>query len=283
MAQRSFDESAVHLCRPRVFPDTRVARSTIAHAQDDGIVCVTPNATASYLIHLDGSVERHHDWPRAILSELPLDGGGAFAWASGRADPANVVPPYVMYRDAASGEVAVEELPFRPAWATWWNGRAYFSYVPSEAHPHHGLASWAPGEGGRIELIDISLFACHPGAGELLLEPCTRDDDNRYLRRLITDGWTWHPERGCDARALSHYGAASSHAAHEGWTATAYPESDVVRLVRGDGKAVLLTVYYPFRVAWLGSSLLVSTTDHDLLVFDDILDCLGRAARALTD
>ncbi len=282
MAQRSFDDSAVHMCRPRVFPDTRVARSTIAYAQDEGIVCVTPNATASYLIRFDGRVERHHDWPRVILSELPLEVGGAFAWASGRADPANVVPPYVMYRGAASGEVAVEELPFQPAWATWWNGRAYFSYVPSAAHPHHGLASWAPGEGGRIELTDISLFACHPVAGELLLEPCTRGGDNRYVRRFITDGWTWHPDRGCDTRALSRYGAASSHAARDGWTATAYPESDLVRLARDDGKAVLLTVYYPFRVAWLGSSLLVSTTEHEMLVFEDILGCLGRA-RALAD
>lgn len=261
--------------QPRALADARIRRSAIAYPVEDGVVCVPPNDTRSYLVHGDGRVTLHHDWPRRIVSELPLGTDGAIAWASGRADPSNVVPPYVMYRRTARETPTIEDLPFNPAWGAWWNERVYWGYLPSMARDGRGLASWAPGHGPRIEADDVTLFAIHPGDSGLLLEPSTRRPDNGYERRRLARGWTWHPDHGLEPRALDPHGARSSRATGGGWTATAYPEADLVTLCSAAGARLAMTVYYPFRVAWLGSSLLVSTVHHELIAFDGLVDALA--------
>jgi hypothetical protein len=65
----------------------------------------------------------------------------------------------------------------------------------------------------------------------------------------------------------------------EGWTATAYPEADVIRLDSGSGRSLLLTCYYPFRLAWIGRSLLACTAHGELLLFERILDAIDPVDR----
>jgi len=70
--------------------------------------------------------------------------------------------------------------------------------------------------------------------------------------------------------ALGPEGASSARSRANGWTATAYPESDLVQLTADDGHTVSMTVYYPFRLAWVGRSLLVSSIGCGLMLFEDL-------------
>jgi hypothetical protein len=265
----------VLVARPRVLLTDRGARWTIAYAIDRGVVCVPVNGTESVLVHDDGRVEPHRGWPRPILSELPFGDDGAIAWASGRAiKPA--AAPYMMYRRSAQDEPVIEDLPFNPSWGAWWDGRMYWGFLPSDVRRERGLGSWAPGD-ARVELTsDLAFFDLRPSDAGLQLEPSTRRPNTSYERRLLTQGWTWHPVRGLEPRALGPYGASGSRSAGPGWLATTYPEADLVTLEADDGATLFLTVYYPFRVAWAGRSLIVGTVDEQILIFERLADELAR-------
>ncbi len=253
-------------------------RCAIAYPLDDGVVCVRLNDTASFKLRFDGSREPYRSWPRAILSELPFGDGGAVAWASGRADPANIVPPYVMYRRTADEAPIVEDLPFNPSWGAWWKGRLYWGFLPSDVQPGRGLGSWAPGNGARIELtVDAAFFDIRGDETGLLLEPSTRRPDHTYERRLLSSGWRWSPESGLEARPLGPHGASGSRVAAHGLTTTTFPEADLITFEGADGTSLSMAAYYPFRAAWLESSLLVSTVDYQLLLFENVLGLLAAA------
>jgi hypothetical protein len=251
-------------------------RWAIAYPLERGVVCVRANDKSSVVVHEDGHQEPRHRWPRAIITELPFADGGAVAWASGRADPSDIVPPYVMYRRTAEDDPVMESLPFNPSWGAWWNGRVYWGYLPSAVQPGRGLASWAPSGDARIELKgEFAFFDIRPGGSGLLLEPSTRRADNSYERRLLSQGWHWHPSTGVEPRQLGPHGAAGFEAVGNGITTTTFPEADLVTFERAGSGRLSMTVYHPFRVAWLGRSLLVCTVDGQLLLFENLLDDLS--------
>jgi hypothetical protein len=264
------------VARPRVLFTDRYRRWTIAYAIDRGVVCVPVNGTESVLVDQDGRITPHRQWPRPILSELPFGDDGAVAWANGRAiTPA--VAPYVMYRRSARDEPTIEDLPFNPSWGAWWNDRVYWGFLPSDVRPERGLASWAPGD-ARVELTaDLTCFDLRPSETGLLLEPSTRPTSTSYERRLLTEGWRWRPARGLEPRALGPYGASGSRSTGPGWSATTYPEADLIVLEANDGTTLFLTVYYPLRAAWAGRSLVVGTVDEQILIFEHFADELDRA------
>jgi hypothetical protein len=263
------------VARPRVLFTDRYRRWTIAYAIDRGVVCVPMNGTESVLVDEDGHITPHRQWPRPILSELPFGDEGAIAWANGRAiTPAGA--PYVMYRRSAYDEPTIEDLPFNPSWGAWWNDRVYWGFLPADVRPERGLASWAPGD-ARVELTaDLTCFDLRPSEAGLLLEPSTRPTSTSYERRLLTEGWLWHPARGLEPRALGPYGASGSRSAGPGWIATTYPEADLVTLEAADGTMLFLTAYYPFRALWAGRSLVVGTVDDQVLIFERFADELDR-------
>jgi hypothetical protein len=188
-----------------------------------------------------------------------------------------------MYRRAAGETPVIEDLPFVPTWGAWWNGRLYWSVLPAEGDTTHGLGSWAPGEGARIEAADgFTLFDIRGDADGLILEPSTRRVDNSYVRRRLAEGWRWHPVSGLVPVALGPYGAAGYRSTGCGWTVTTRPEADLVELEHEDGTRLLLTVYHPFRAAWAGTSLLVGTVDQQLLRFDDFVEPLDRLRTGAT-
>ena len=152
----------------------------------------------------------------------------------------------------------------------------HWASLGSDLHPGRGIASWAPGEAVRFDVDDVSVYDIHPEEGWLVLEPRFLGADNKPVRRVLNEGWRWRPADGCVPMALGPEGASSARSHANGWTATAYPESDLVELKADDGDTVSMTVYYPFRLAWVGRSLLVSSIGCGLLLFEDLAETLSR-------
>ena len=271
---RSATDSLARAIQPRWITDERLRNATVAYAINDGVVCARLHATESFIVREDGSIEPHHRWPRPITSELPFGEGGAIAWDQGGTLQSGTLPSYVMYRRTPEEAVTIEDLPFRPAMGTWWNGRMYWASLGSDLHPGRGIASWAPGEGVRFDVDDVSVYDIHPEEGWLVLEPRFLGADNRPVRRALHEGWRWRPADGRVPMALGPEGASSARARANGWTATAYPETDLVQLKADDGYTVSMTVYYPFRLAWVGRSLLVSSIGCGLMLFEDFADAI---------
>jgi hypothetical protein len=135
-----------------------------------------------------------------------------------------------------------------------------------------GLGSWAPGEEARVDFAgDLALFGLRSDGEQLLLDPATRRPDFAYERRLLRQGWQWHPLRGLESRTLGPNGSAGSVVIANGWTTTTFPEADLVTFEHVDGRRRTMTVYHPFRAFWSGASLVVATVDYRLLMFEDLL------------
>jgi len=267
--------SQTSMIHPRWITDERLRKATVAYAIEDGVVCARLHATESFIVRGDGSIELHNRWPRPITSELPFGEGGAIAWDQGGTLPSGTLPSYVMYRRAPDDEVTIDELPFRPGTATWWNGRMYWASLGSAVHSRQGIVSWAPGEAVRFEVDDLFVYDMHPEDGWLVLEPRFLCSDNKPARKLLHRGWRWRPADGLVSTALGPYGASSARSRSNGWSATAYPESDLVRLESYNGQSLSLTVFYPYRLAWVGRSLLVSSIGCGLSLFEGLADAIG--------
>ena len=120
------------------------------------------------------------------------------------------------------------------------------------------------------EMPAASLIAVANEDDELLLSPMERDAGGVMLRRRLACGWRWRDGVTTEV-PLGELGPWTARVtSREGWTATAYPEADKVCLQSPDGHVLHMTCYYPFKLAWLGRSLLVSTMPRDLLLFEEL-------------
>lgn len=261
---------------PRILTDEGIDRAAVAYATARGVVCVTPGAHKSFLLTEDGFVEPHHAWPRPINNELPFGVGGAVAWSNGTSRWPEIESACVMYRRSADDRPTVQELPVRPAIGAWWRERLYWNCFPTPDGAWVGVASWAPNEDVTLEVSGPTLFGMHPTADGLALEPCVVHPDTGYERRRPTHGWTLKGDRSLDTVTLGPDGAVSSRAVNAGWTAVAYPESDLIRLESCDGRSLRMICYYPLRVAWVGGALFVSTAERELLLFEHLIEVLER-------
>ena len=184
-----------------------------------------------------------------------------------------------MYRHAAKDEPTIEDLPFRPLIGVWWDERVYWAFFSADGASGRGIASWAPGEPTRIELP----CRCARDASRRRLAraraPRARRADNRPERRLLRQGWRWQRSGEMVSVELGPHGAASSRSCAHGWTATTFPEADLLQLTRDDGFTLLMTVYQPLRVLWVDRSLLVSSAQNGLLLFESFVEELPVAAQ----
>jgi hypothetical protein len=175
-----------------------------------------------------------------------------------------------MYRRRRGGKVHIEDLPIRPAVGVWWQGRLYWSCYPRVVDTWVGVASWAPGESVRLECPDVTVFDMQPEGNSLLMQPCVFDGQGRFERRRVSHGWRWQPGAAPEPFPLGPHGSASWRGTNGCWTATAYPESDLIQLEATDGRTRQMTCHYPSRVAWAGDSLLVSTVSREVLLFENL-------------
>jgi hypothetical protein len=228
-------------------------------------------------VSADGSFRTDRSWPRPIHHELPFGDEGAIAWGDGLAKPNEVHPGYVMYREGADADVRIEELPVRPTTGVWWNGRLYWSCYPRRVETWTGISSWAPGEDVRLELPGFEpILGMRAVGNALMLEPGGRPEAGKWRRVLARRGWRWQPGSDPVSMEIGPLGVASSRDTHRTWTATAHPEADCVMLESIGGRQLSMRCYYPFQLAWLGDSLLVSTIEADLLWFEDLAQVLDR-------
>lgn len=164
-------------------------------------------------------------------------------------------------------------LPRRPGRGVWWNDRLYLTCLPS-ADTKGGLMSWAPGEPPRVE-APTGLFQGLVGTDEgLLLEPVATGQQTGVARRLVKQGWTYVPGQRASTRPLGPDGACGGVASAEGWTARAYPQADCVVIEGPTGRTVRMRCYDPLRLAWAGTSLVVSTREGDTQLYQDMLPTL---------
>ncbi len=257
--------------RPRVLTDEGMSRSVVSYGTVQGAI-VAPvlganHGTASLLVGEHGSAVPHHSWPRPVVYELPLGSSGVVAWNHSTPD-LNQTTGSVMYRLKADDPITIENLPFRPLAGTWWGGRLYWVAWPS------GIGSWAPGEDPRFFLPELSLWGIRGDETGLWLDPAAVLADGSRPIPPVHRGWQWHPDHGLEPLPLGPAGPESCRSTTEGWTAAAHHEADVIRLEGANGATMMMTCNRPFRVAWIGRTLLVGTIEGELLLFEKLLDVL---------
>ena len=272
------DHARVRPAVTPLVPSDELPRASVFYENDDCAICVAPHANESVAVRDDGSISVHHRWPRPIVGELTLPNGEVIAWGNGMSDPRNAEMAYLMHKTGFDGSPVLEFLPFRPAFGTWWRNRIYWTCFPAVSGDPMGLGSWAPGECPRLELDDLAVFGVHVGEGSLMLHPGYRTQTG-FERRLMTDGRQWWPDSPHRLLALGSDGSASCQSTAHGWTATAYPEADVIRFQSVDGCTLAMTCYYAFRLAWAGRALVVSTVEREVLLFPNLIDALEGKGR----
>jgi hypothetical protein len=259
---------------PRVLTDEGVPLAHIAYADPSGAVCVAPFSNGSFIVCADGSTSTGQQWPRPILSELPIGPFGVAAWSNGLGRGAAKGSPYVMLRRPDGSIEIVDDLPFRPGRGAWFRDRLYWTCSL------WGIASWTPEGGTTHALHEHSFIEVGVRDDELLLSPCVRSASGARLRRRAERAWRWDGTRDPQPVELGPSGAETSRvrSAH-GWIATAFPEADLLTLESPEGVVSHLTCYFPYQLAWLDGSLLVSTLAGELLLFEHLIDHLAGEGR----
>ncbi len=262
---------AAAVVTPRVLTAEGLAPGAAAHAAAGGVVVAALHRHTSAWIGEDGAVRQYSSWPRTIVGQLPM-GEGAVAWSNGTGAWPELGAGYVMYRERLEGPVTVEALPFRPTAGAWLDGHLYWNTFP------RGVGRWRPGTPGDVFLPDESFCGLIADGAALALAPATRDAEGRALRRVHTTGSRLVAGGGHEQVALPADGASTSRAVGpDGWTATAFPDVDLVALER-NGRRVDLTCHHPMTVAWAGRSLVTCTAPGDVLLFERLADTLALLA-----
>jgi hypothetical protein len=259
----------------RVLTDRGAPPVIVAYPTHDGVVLVQAQSRESLKLCADGSIIGHLAWPRPILGELPFGPDGAVAWGDGLAAYPDVESGYVMYRHQADGDVHIVPLSIRPVTGIWWRDRVFWTCLPRRIDTWTGVASWSPADGLTLALPDLPpLLGLRPDGDRLRLEPGVpraRDGWKGWARGPGGGAWSWTRDDELVPVPVAPRGAASSVASHRRWCATVYPNANLIQLQStSDARTRWLTVYYPMLAAWLGDSLVLSTGDRELLVFEDL-------------
>jgi hypothetical protein len=259
-----FLDAPVSVVEPEVLTDRGFPRCWKCGGAD-GVATLTPyGARHSRRLFQDGHDEVGVDWPIEIAGEVPWGAkGGALAWSEREST--------LLLRSCDGADPLVEKVPFRPGEvAVGADGTAFCLALGG------GLWEWLPGRPGRL-LVDT------PNAGSLYFEedvlwlaPIVRNAQGQFVRRRGLDRLYYD----FDHRALGHEacgpaGHETSVARHGAWTARTYGYSDMIGLRHEDGHSIALACYAPFRAAWCGPSLVVTTADGSVLFFRHLADHLA--------
>jgi hypothetical protein len=222
------------------------ARSLYAASIDDSHAVLTrQDGTGSSIIDAAGTVTTATTiWPGRILAEGPLNAAGEwFAWS--------MQPPRLLVRDAAGRIVHDLSLPFTPISAEVASGGLHFAALD-------GVWHWTASDGvGRVIETPPLIAAWSSAGGGLDLAVLPPQDRPRMrVRRHLT----WSPREGLRERDAPPLGPCWSRSTHDGWTAEAYPDANLVRISDPAGVRGWVITDYPRTVTWAGGSLVIVIT-----------------------
>jgi hypothetical protein len=209
-----------------------------------------------------GRISADTSWLGDVNGQAPCGvDGGAVAWNFARSE--------VFYRTARGGEVRRATLPFRP-----------FDIAPGGATTYWladtGLWEWRPqGEARRVAQLPTGTPAngwLEIDGDALIVHPFDRDPaTNVLLWRRLSHAWRCDIASGRLERvAAAVTGQTCRGRAREAWTVRTHPCSGCVTFTHRDGRVVGMACRAPIGIAWAGTSLVVTTADHDVLLFRDL-------------
>jgi hypothetical protein len=226
------------------------------HPVEDLAIVTPAGSRHSILVAPDGTCTAGPVWPIEISGEHPWAGGaGALGWSNAES--------ILMVRASPDSALLIEKVPFRPQ---------HLVLVEQEstvwAASGGDLWEWMPGRPAALLCETPACGSVFADGDRVCLVPAVRNTQGRFVRVRMTTQLEYerqeHRLRQVPAGAA---GCTTHSATRGGWTARAYGSSDLVRITGPCGEAATLACYAPFRVAWSGSSLLVSVADGGILLF----------------
>jgi len=199
------------------------------------------DGTGSTIIDARGRVTLAPRWPEPILAEGPLDADGTwFAWS--------MTPPRLLVHDAGNRIVHDIALPFTPISAEVEDDGLRFAALD-------GVWRWTA-NGGIVRVVETPPLVAAwtmPGGGLDLawLPPQDRP------RQRTDRHFSWSLEEGLREHAPPPLGPCWSRSVHEGWTAEALPDANLVRISDVSGLRGWVISDYPRTVTWAGGSLVI--------------------------
>ena len=253
---------SVAYCEPRFLTHPARSPGWTLVAMDENHAVFTPKASRqSLIVDAEGDHVRGPAWPVPIAGEAPWgDEGGAIAWAH---------PSTLLFRPRTGAPVVSEDVPFSARqFSIGPDGSAYWLEASG------ALWEWLPGGARRFVLFaPCAGYVRHEGR-DLVLAPVARDAHGGVVRRRAAHEWQCDGSPHARRQIAAAPEGQCSKVAEGPWTARAYPFSDLVRLEDGTGRAWLLACYAAFGVAWAGPSLLVTTQEGRLLMFERLAERL---------
>jgi hypothetical protein len=258
---------------PRVVSLNSHDRLKVVDQVEAGALCVVTGSNKTVILTEAGRLQPYQTWPKPITGALSLGEHGDVAWNHAWPAAADAARPYLMHRKSPTANVAVMPLPFRPSHGLWWRDRLYLASLPT-ADAKGGIGVWAPGGQIAFAFSNMTLQGLVGTDDALHLEPYVAGAGEGWGRQRAQWGWAWTPGSAPAKRALGPLGASSSVASRHGWSATAYPQSDLVVFRGPSGREHWMRCYSPLRLAWAGRSLAVSAAEGVVLLFEPVLDLL---------
>jgi hypothetical protein len=266
------ESTVIRRLTPRVLTNEGVGRGVSVHTFDDRHAIVTPyGGRCSVLVAEDGSHRPLPEWPHPIVAEVPWGAeGGALAW--GNHDRQH---SHLMFRRTGHSTPEIEVLPFS-AGATLLTREDGTAIFPSH---HGGLWQWAPGTGAHRMAEAPPCIGIGRLADGIRLDPVSRDARDRPTRDLARDAFLYRVGHVELTRVpLDRRGQRWSLATAAGWTATAFPQTDLVHVVQASRRRAFdLVCDYPVALGWAGRSLIVATCHSEILLFGQLQTSLDAA------
>jgi len=221
---------------------------------------VPVNSRSTISIDDAGQASENMRWPEAVNVEAPWGAaGGAIAWSIPRSE--------VFCRVTPEAEVIRATLPFQSN--TMVVGRDTAFWIDKDG----GLWEWGPGRDARPIATAPAHGWLELSGAHLIVHPVERDATPRRVavRRRLPYAWRYEIATGVHDRvSLPALGQSARTRVRESWTVRSHVFADCVTFTHRDGRVLGLACQSPFGIAWAGTSLIVTTWDHDVLLFRDL-------------
>jgi hypothetical protein len=218
------------------------------------------SSTGSHEMSRDGAVIPREPWPSRIAGEVPWGSdGGAVAWHGD-------VGTTVFVRRSRQATVETYALP----------GYAFVAHVTSEGGVvwptlNAGVWEWRPDRGCQLLVDAPPVMTVRTRGSDFEFDPMVVMPGPEFPPIRLNYTWAWTPGASqAVRRPVGPEGQSGIEARSDGWAACPFIFSDLVRISTPHGRLFNLHVPQPLTVAWVGSTLLVTTSAGVALLFDNL-------------